>query len=127
MREPLLRIGIHPLDVGFWNRITPSGGQGFLEYGILLGVDLDFHLTGAIDDVAGRGVLRPDLMPPAARSPMRRKDINPDERPPPDNGSASPRSLEKLVPVPDPYLNRRASRTQRSMMPPSVTKSSSMD
>lgn len=53
MREPLLRIGIHPLDVGFWNRISPSGGQGFLEDRILLGIDLDFTLTGAIDEVAG--------------------------------------------------------------------------
>jgi len=53
--------------------------------------------------------------------------FNPDDLPPPDNGSASPRSLEKLVPVPEPYLNRRASRTQRSMMPPSPTRSSSID
>ena len=30
-----------------------GGGKGFLEDRILLGVDLDFHLTGAIDDVAG--------------------------------------------------------------------------
>ena len=53
MREPLLCIGKHPLDVGLRNRIPPGGGQGFLEDRILLGIDLDFHLTGAIDDVAG--------------------------------------------------------------------------
>ena len=28
------------------------------------------------------------------------------------------------MPVPEPYLNRRASRTHRSMMPPSLTRSS---
>ncbi len=37
------------------------------------------------------------------------------------------RSLEKFVPVPEPYLNRRASRTHRSMMPLSLTRSSSID
>ena len=52
MREPLLRIGIHPLDVGLRNRIPPGGCQGFLEDRVLLGIDLDLHLTGAIDDVA---------------------------------------------------------------------------
>ena len=36
------------------------------------------------------------------------------------------RSLEKLVPVPEPYLHRRASRTQRSIIPPGFTRSSSM-
>ena len=44
--------------------------------------------------------------------------------PPPDSFSPSPRSLEKFEPVPEPYLNRRASRTHRSMMPPSFTRSS---
>ena len=37
------------------------------------------------------------------------------------------RSDEKLEPVPEPYLNRRASRTHRSMMPFSLTRSSSTD
>jgi hypothetical protein len=53
MREPLLGIGIHPLDVGLWNGIPASSSQGFFEDRILLGIDLDFTLTGAIDDVAG--------------------------------------------------------------------------
>src|SRR3569832_2333448 len=53
-----------------------------------------------------------------------RKDIRPLERPPPESFSPSPRRREKLEPVPEPYLNRRASRTQRSMMPPSLTRSS---
>ena len=34
---------------------------------------------------------------------------------------------EKLVPVPEPYLNRRASRVHKSMMPPSLTRSSLTD
>ena len=48
-------------------------------------------------------------------------------RPPPDSGSSAPRMLEKFVPVPEPYLKSRASRVQRSMIPPSPTKSSSTD
>jgi hypothetical protein len=42
-------------------------------------------------------------------------------------GLVSPRMNEKLEPVPEPYLNRRASRTHRSMMPPSLTRSSEID
>ena len=53
--------------------------------------------------------------------------MRPDERPPPESFSFSPRRAEKLVPVPEPYLNRRASRTQRSMIPPSLTRSSATD
>ena len=41
-----------------------------------------------------------------------------------ESGSFSPRSWEKLDPVPEPYLNRRASRVHRSMMPPGFTRSS---
>jgi len=74
--------------------------------------------------LAARRVVPPDLMAPAARSPILRKLIMPDERPPPESRSLSPRRREKLVPVPEPYLKRRASRTQRSMMPPSFTRSS---
>ena len=73
---------------------------------------------------AARRVVPPDLMAPAARSPILRKLISPEERPPPDSGSFSPRMSEKLEPVPEPYLNSRASRTHRSMMPPSFTRSS---
>ena len=50
--------------------------------------------------------------------------MRPDERPPPESDSPSARRAEKLEPVPEPYLNRRASRTHRSMMPPSFTRSS---
>ena len=35
--------------------------------------------------------------------------------------------LEKFEPDPEPYLKRRASRTQRSMIPPSLTRSSATD
>ena len=52
MCEPLLRIGIHPLDVGLRNPIPPSSSQGFFEDWILLGIGLDFALTGIVDDVA---------------------------------------------------------------------------
>src|SRR4029077_12137912 len=75
---------------------------------------------------ARRGV-PPDLIAPAARSPIFRNDIRPDDLPPPERRSPSPRSAEKLEPVPEPYLNRRASRTQRSMIPPSLTRSSLID
>src|SRR3546814_984999 len=77
--------------------------------------------------LAARRVVPPDLMAPAARSPIFRKLIRPDDLPPPDSRSFSPRSFEKLLPVPEPYLNRRASRTHRSMMPPSLTRSSRSD
>ncbi len=50
--------------------------------------------------------------------------MSPEDLPPPDSGSPSPRRALKFDPVPDPYLNRRASRTHRSMMPPSPTRSS---
>jgi hypothetical protein len=77
--------------------------------------------------LAARRVVPPDLMAPAARSPIFRKDIRPEDLPPPDSGSFSPRRLEKFEPVPDPYLKMRASRVQRSMMPPSLTRSSLTD
>ena len=50
--------------------------------------------------------------------------MRPEERPPPDSGSPSPLRAEKFDPVPDPNLKRRASRTHRSMIPFSLTKSS---
>src|SRR5262245_42055825 len=54
--------------------------------------------------LAARRVVPPDLIAPAARSPMRRKDIRPEDFPPPESGSFSPRSAEKLLPEPLPYL-----------------------
>ncbi len=66
-------------------------------------------------------------MAPAARSPISKKDIKPEDVPPPDKCSPEPRIFEKLVPTPEPYLKILASRTHRSIMPPSFTKSSSTD
>ncbi len=77
--------------------------------------------------LAARRVVPPLLIAPAARSPMRRKLMSPELLPPPDRGSFSPRRLLKLVPVPEPYLKSRASRTHRSMMPPCPTRSSRTD
>src|SRR3569623_3823240 len=77
--------------------------------------------------LAARRVVPPDLMAPAARSPILRKLIRPDDFPPPESRSPSPRRAEKFEPVPEPYLNRRASRTQRSMMPPALTRSAFTD
>ena len=79
------------------------------------------------DHLGGRRVVPPDLMAPAARSPILRKLIRPLDLPPPESGSPSPRRAEKFVPVPEPYLKMRASRTHRSMMPPSFTRSSLID
>ena len=83
--------------------------------------------TSTITILAARRVVPPDLIAPAARSPILRKLIRPDDLPPPESFSPSPRSLEKFEPVPEPYLNSRASRTHRSMMPPSLTRSSAID
>ena len=74
-----------------------------------------------------RRVVPPDLMAPAARSPILRKLMRPEDLPPPESDSPSPRRAEKLLPVPEAYLNSRASRTQRSMMPLSLTRSSATD
>src|SRR5215813_3969076 len=77
--------------------------------------------------LAARRVVPPDLMAPAARSPILRKLIRPEDLPPPDSFSFSARRLEKFVPVPEPYLKSRASRTHRSMIPPGFTRSSETD
>ena len=53
--------------------------------------------------------------------------MSPEDIPPPESGSPSPLIFEKLLPVPEPNLNKRASRVQRSMIPPSLTKSSETD
>ena len=72
-------------------------------------------------------VVPPDLIAPAALSPILRNDITPEETPPPESFSPSPLRFEKFVPVPDPNLNNLASFTQRSIIPPSLTRSSSID
>ncbi len=70
-------------------------------------------------------VVPPDFIEPAPASKTLRKLISPDDVPPPDNISPLPLNLEKLVPVPEPYLNSLASFTSKSNIPPSFTKSSS--
>src|SRR5688500_14966883 len=62
---------------------------------------------------AARRVVPPLLIAPAARSPILRKLISPDDLPPPESGSFSPRRREKLEPVPEPYLNRRDRKSTR--------------
>jgi hypothetical protein len=74
--------------------------------------------------LAARRVVPPDLMAPAARSPILRKLMRPEDLPPPESASPLARTCEKLLPVPEPYLNSRASRTHRSIRPPSLTRSS---
>ncbi len=76
--------------------------------------------------LAARRVVPPDFTAAAERSPIFRKDISPEDTPPPDRFSFSARILEKLLPVPEPYLNSLASRVTWSMMPPSFTRSSWM-
>ena len=51
-------------------------------------------------------------------------NMEPDDFPPPESPSEAPLKFEKFVPVPDPYLNNLASLTHRSIIPPSLTKSS---
>ena len=50
--------------------------------------------------------------------------MTPDDLPPPESRSFSARMWEKLEPAPEPNLKMRASRTQRSMIPPGFTRSS---
>ena len=83
--------------------------------------------TSTVTIFAARLVVPPDFIAPAALSPILRKLISPEDLPPPDRFSPLPRNFEKLEPVPEPYLNKRASRTHKSIMPPSFTKSSSTD
>ena len=52
--------------------------------------------TSTMTILAARRVVPPDLMAPAARSPILRKLIRPDERPPPDSFSPSPRSMREV-------------------------------
>src|SRR4030095_796397 len=80
-----------------------------------------------VSSLAARRVVPPDLIAPALLSPIFKNDINPDDFPPPLKGSLAPLMLEKFEPVPEPYLNKRASRTHRSIIPPSFTRSSVTD
>jgi hypothetical protein len=50
--------------------------------------------------------------------------MTPDDLPPPESRSFSALIWEKLDPAPEPNLKMRASLTQRSMIPPGLTRSS---
>ncbi|MND04026.1 hypothetical protein D3C83_241130 [compost metagenome] len=63
---------------------------------------------------AARRVVPPLLVLPAARSNTSRKLMRPELVPPPESFSCLPRMAEKFVPVPEPYLKRRASLFTRS-------------
>ena len=67
---------------------------------------------------AARRVIPPDLVAPAALSSTSRKLIRPELVPPPERRSILPRSFEKFVPLPDPYLKTRASSWTRLKMEP---------
>ena len=54
---------------------------------------------------AARRVLPPDLITPAKASKPRMKLTGPDAVPPPFSSSRELRSGDRLVPVPEPYLN----------------------
>src|SRR3954465_15188655 len=55
--------------------------------------------------LAGRRVLPPDLMTPANASKPFMNDTGPDAVPPPLSSSLDERIGDRLVPVPEPYLN----------------------
>ena len=88
---------------------------------------LDIWMIDIHDDhLCGAAVVPPDLIAPAARSPIFKKLMRPEDFAA-RKWFAIGADFRKFVPVPEPYLKRRASRTQRSMMPFSVTRSSSTD
>ena len=55
--------------------------------------------------LAARRVLPPDLMTPANASNPFMNDTGPEAVPPPASSSFDDRMLDRLDPVPDPYLN----------------------
>ena len=60
--------------------------------------------TSRITILAARRVLPPLLMTPAKASNPFMKETGPEAVPPPARGSRAERSLERLLPVPEPYL-----------------------
>src|SRR6188768_2275875 len=55
--------------------------------------------------LAARRVLPPDLMTPAKASKPFMNDTGPEAVPPPASSSLDERMFDRLLPVPDPYLN----------------------
>src|SRR5580658_7161663 len=64
--------------------------------------------------LAARRVRPPDLMTPAKLSKPFKKETGPEAVPPPESFSLEERRLEKLVPVPEPYLKSMPSVLARS-------------
>ena len=86
---------------------------------------LDVRVVEVEDDhLAARLVVPPDLIAPAARSPILRNLISPRDFRRPTAARPRRAGRRNSIPVPEPYLKMRASRTHRSMMPPSFTRSS---
>src|SRR6202047_5346988 len=65
---------------------------------------------------AARRVFPPLLMTPAKASKPFMKLTGPEAMPPPESDSRLPRSVEKLVPVPEPHLKSMASVLARPMI-----------
>src|SRR5918999_3445373 len=61
--------------------------------------------TSRITIFAARRVLPPDLITPAKASKPFMNDTGPDAVPPPASNSFDERIADRLLPVPDPYLN----------------------
>src|SRR5579863_4004615 len=66
--------------------------------------------------LAARRVLPPLLMTPAKASKPFMKLTGPEAMPPPERDSRLPRSVEKLVPVPEPHLKSMPSVLARPMI-----------
>src|SRR3990170_4208348 len=66
--------------------------------------------------LAARRVLPPDLITPANASNPLIKETGPEAVPPPDSFSRAERRVERLDPVPDPYLKSIPSVLARSRM-----------
>src|SRR6187455_395073 len=66
--------------------------------------------------LAARRVLPPLLMTPAKASKPFMKETGPEAVPPPASGSRDERSLERLLPVPEPYLKSMPSVLARERM-----------
>src|SRR5262245_20620484 len=71
--------------------------------------------------LAALRVFPPDLITPAKASYPFIKDTGPEAAPPPDSCSREDRTLDTLVPVPDPPLKSIPSRFERSKIEPMLS------
>src|SRR5881628_3965120 len=81
---------------------------------------MNFSISGCstlrITILAARRVLPPDLITPANASKPFMKDTGPLALPPVERCSREERRLERLDPVPEPYLNSKPSVTASCIM-----------